>query len=194
MPMTPFVERSPEVGASETKSAMVMPGQDLPAGNYGFLELYCNEPGCDCRRAIIQVLRPETGWSEVWATISYGWESQEFYRSKVGDDSDERGPYLDPLNSQASTQPFFWICFEPLSVHLITSSVSKGTIGCSRTRQPKNMAGCLAWKRSALKTGGSAFVTLGVVAGILARLGLRPTILETARPPELPHSACHTPP
>jgi hypothetical protein len=42
--------------------------------------LYCDEPGCDCRRVTINVLRPETGWGKVWATISYGWESTDFYK------------------------------------------------------------------------------------------------------------------
>jgi hypothetical protein len=61
MPMTPFMERFPEVGARETRSVTVTNRQDLPDGEYGFLEFYCNEPGCDCRRVMIDVLRPESG-------------------------------------------------------------------------------------------------------------------------------------
>ena len=80
MPMIPFMERFPELGARETRSVTVPQRQDLPEGEYGFVELYCNQPGCDCRRVMIHVLRPETGWSKVWATISYGWESLDFYR------------------------------------------------------------------------------------------------------------------
>ncbi len=79
MPMTPFMERFPEKGASETRSVKVAGRHDMPDGEYGFLELYCNEPGCDCRRVTIDVLRPETGWSRILATISYGWESLDFY-------------------------------------------------------------------------------------------------------------------
>jgi len=103
MPMTPFVERFPEVGARETRSVTVTHRQDLPQGEYGFLELYCDEPGCDCQRVMIDVLRPETGWSEIWATISYGWQSLDFYRKWGGAASDPieiKGPYLDPLNPQ----------------------------------------------------------------------------------------------
>jgi len=101
--MIPFMELFPVVGARETRSVAVPPGQDLPEGEYGSLELYCDEPGCDCRRVIIDVLRPETGWSKVWATIGYGWESLDFYRrwSSAGSDPAEmKGPYLDPLNPQ----------------------------------------------------------------------------------------------
>jgi len=106
--MTPFVERFPEVGARETRSVKVAEHQDLPAGEYGFLELYCDESGCDCRRVIIQVLRPETGWSKVWATIGYGWESLDFYRQWGGAHSDPvemKGPELDPLNPQTKYSP-----------------------------------------------------------------------------------------
>jgi hypothetical protein len=105
MPMIPFMERFPEVGARETRPVTVPQRQDLPEGEYGFVELYCDEPGCDCRRVMIDVLRPETGWSQVWATISYGWESLDFYRQWGRGGSDPvqiKGPYLDPLNPQTT--------------------------------------------------------------------------------------------
>lgn len=76
--MTPFVERFRELGARETRSVTVPDKEELPSGEYGFFELYCNEPHCDCRRVVIMVLRPQTGWTP-WAVINYGWESQEFY-------------------------------------------------------------------------------------------------------------------
>jgi hypothetical protein len=103
MPMTLFMQRFPEVGARETRSVTVTHQQDLPDGEYGFLEFYCDEPGCDCRRVMIEVLRPETGWSKIWATIGYGWEDLDFYRKWGGAYSDPiemKGPYLDPLNPQ----------------------------------------------------------------------------------------------
>jgi hypothetical protein len=103
MPMIPFVERFPELGARETRCVTVIERSDLPGGEYGFLELYCDEPGCDCRRVMIDVLRPETGWSKIWASLSYGWESLDFYRQWGGAGSDPieiKGPYLDPLNPQ----------------------------------------------------------------------------------------------
>jgi len=103
MPMTPFMEKFPELGARETRSVTVTDQPDLPDGEYGFTELYCNEPGCDCRRVTIIVLRPETGWSKTWATIGYGWESLDFYREWGGAHSDPiemQGPCLDSLNVQ----------------------------------------------------------------------------------------------
>ncbi len=62
MPMIPFMEKFPELAAAETRSARVAGHESLPDGDYGFFELYCNEPGCDCRRVIVTVLREDTGW------------------------------------------------------------------------------------------------------------------------------------
>src|ERR1022692_1671439 len=104
MPMTPFMERFPDVGARETRSATVTQRQDLPDGEYGFLELYCDEPGCDCRRVTICVLRPETGWSKIWATISYGWESVDFYREWRGPQRSHRNEGAVPRSAQRTNQ------------------------------------------------------------------------------------------
>lgn len=108
MAMVPFLERFPELGVRETRSVTATHHQDLPDGEYGFLELYCDEPGCDCRRVMIDVLRPETGWNKIWATISYGWESLDFYRKWCGTGSNPihiKGPYLDPFNPQSQYSP-----------------------------------------------------------------------------------------
>jgi len=97
MPMVPFIERFPELGTRETRTVTIPPGHELPSGEYGFMELYCDEPGCDCRRVTIKVLRPDTGWGKAWATISYGWERQDFYRrwSGASDPAEMQGPTLD---------------------------------------------------------------------------------------------------
>ena len=108
MPMTPFLERFPELGARETRSVLVTGREDLPDGDYGFIELYCDEPGCDCRRVMIDVLRQDTGWKKIWATINYGWESVDFYRKWGGPFADPvqmKGPFLDPLNPQSQYSP-----------------------------------------------------------------------------------------
>ncbi len=102
MSMVPFYTHFRDLAFKEMRSATVrgMPG--LPDGEYGFLELYCDEPTCDCRRVIIDVIAPTTG-SKIWATISYGWESLEFYEKWMRDKESAReshGATLDPLNPQ----------------------------------------------------------------------------------------------
>jgi len=72
MAFAPFHEYSPEIAARETRSITVPPGSPfgLPAGEYGFLEMYCNEPGCDCRRVLFYVIaRDRPG---VQAVIGWG--------------------------------------------------------------------------------------------------------------------------
>jgi hypothetical protein len=77
--------------------------RDLPDGQYGFLELYCDDPGCDCRRVIINVVTP-TG-PQTLATINYGWESIEFYTQWMHGDKElareMQGATLDFLNPQS---------------------------------------------------------------------------------------------
>jgi len=105
--MVPFYTRFRELAFREMRSATVSKWPGLPPGTYGFLELYCDEAGCDCRRAIIQVISPDSG-RKVWATINYGWESAEFYRRWISDPVDaERcaGAWLDPLNRQSRHAP-----------------------------------------------------------------------------------------
>ena len=60
MPMVPFMNKFPELGARETRAIVTCDGPELPAGKYDFIEFYCNEPGCDCRRVVIRVLRAAT--------------------------------------------------------------------------------------------------------------------------------------
>jgi hypothetical protein len=98
------MERFPDLGRRETRSLLVEPGQHLPGGEYGFIEFYCDEPGCDCRRVVINVMKPETGWGRSWAIINYGWESADFYRKWSHfecDPAEMRGPILDPFNPQS---------------------------------------------------------------------------------------------
>lgn len=84
MPFAPFYELFPEVARAETRSITVLKaGSVLPAGTYGFVEMFCNDERCDCRRAFIQVLAdvsPRLRDNGPMATISFGWEEESFYR------------------------------------------------------------------------------------------------------------------
>ncbi len=103
--MTAFHLRVPEPGLREIRSIHVLaPDGPVPAGEYAFLELYCEDLACDCRRVLIQVFEreaPET----VQATINFGWEPAAFYAAKFRDDPhavrEITEASLDPLNPQA---------------------------------------------------------------------------------------------
>lgn len=114
--MSPFWDRFPGVAASETRTIILpYPQGGLPAGSYGFLELYCTDPKCDCRRVLLQV-RSEDQPKTVLATINYGWESVAFYAQWLHADQEgareTKGPYLDPLNPQSKFSPSFLRLFQ----------------------------------------------------------------------------------
>ena len=104
MPMAPLYERFRELAFRETRSVIVPCAGIVPAGEYGFLEFYCNEPNCDCRRVLLQVIRSHTG-TRVWASINFGWETVGFYERWFHGDADlareMAGATLDPLNPQS---------------------------------------------------------------------------------------------
>jgi hypothetical protein len=105
--MLPFYSRFPDLAAKETRTVTVRGDDDLPDGEYGFIEFYCDEPACDCRRVVVNVMTPHTG-STVWATISFGWGSLQYYQDRLGyieDAAVAKGPSLDPLNPQTEYAP-----------------------------------------------------------------------------------------
>jgi len=79
MPYAMFREHFPEVADRETRSIAVPPGSDvgLPPGEYGFLEMYCDERGCDCRRVFFYVI--SSFRRGVVAVVAWGWEDADFY-------------------------------------------------------------------------------------------------------------------
>jgi hypothetical protein len=96
----PFGEFFPEIAGKETRVITIADQRitGLPPGEYGWIELYCTDPDCDCRNVYIQVVQENFPGS--LATISYGWESLAFYREWMGVDKDDdmlagfKGPAL----------------------------------------------------------------------------------------------------
>ncbi len=110
MPYIGFYEYFPEIAKNETRSITVMEKSNtgLPAGEYGFLELYCNERKCDCRRVFFYVVTPSR--TQPLAVIAYGWENPEFYARWMRDDSPEvieelKGPSLNMASPQSNLAP-----------------------------------------------------------------------------------------
>ncbi len=90
MPMSDFYQLFPKLAETELRTATFAPGSGtgLPGGRYGFVEAYCDEMGCDCRRVMIGVYsEQERGYV---AHINLGFDS----------DDEMAGPFLDPLDPQ----------------------------------------------------------------------------------------------
>lgn len=103
MGMLRFGVLFPEVAERETRtvrvSEAVPPGDPdyLPADEYGFDELYCDERNCDCRRVMINVLARHAGRHV--ATINHAFEPPA-----KGELVPEQ-TFLDPLNRQSQAAP-----------------------------------------------------------------------------------------
>jgi hypothetical protein len=90
--MRPFIEKFPELGEKETRVITVLQKGakgSLPPDQYAFVELYCPDKGCDCRRVILSVYAH--GAERIEATINMGFDEE----------ADDAGPFLDPLNPQS---------------------------------------------------------------------------------------------
>jgi hypothetical protein len=90
----------------ETRVLTLMdPGFGLPPNEYAFVEFYCADPSCDCRRVILQVWSKDTP-GKALATISYGWEDEAFYTDwNYGDAQmgrEMKGPVLELLQPQSN--------------------------------------------------------------------------------------------
>ena len=105
MPYAGFHNFFPEIARRETRSvAITDPSLPLPPGEYGLIEMYCDEPGCDCRRVFLCVTASFRKGPE--AVVAYGWEDEAFYARWMKDDDPLvlktlKGPTLN-LGSPAS--------------------------------------------------------------------------------------------
>ena len=100
--MEPFYTRCPDVAEAETRRIQISESHsELSAGDYHFIEFYCTDRKCDCRRVLLNVCEASRMGLGL-ASINFGWESEEFYtRWMHGDDEmarQVRGAELDPLN------------------------------------------------------------------------------------------------
>ncbi|MCC7071760.1 MAG: hypothetical protein IT383_10580 [Deltaproteobacteria bacterium] len=121
MPFQPLLERFRDVAINETRAVAVAGDPSLPDGRYLFTELFCNEADCDCRRALLHVLRSDdvsAGSYAPLATLSFGWEDERFYREWASfplTDEDLRelkGPALQRLTQQSRLAPALLRVFE----------------------------------------------------------------------------------
>lgn len=108
MPYTPFDEKFPVIAHKETRSFQPWNNPLLGDDEFGLLEMYCDEPGCDCRRVMFSVLSRR--YKKIVAYIGYGWESAEFYANRFSySEPDDipaiQGPTLNIMSPQSKPAP-----------------------------------------------------------------------------------------
>ncbi len=106
----------PDLAAKETRTAVLQQGwRSIPIGSYTFLEMYCTDPSCDCRRVMINVIN-QTAKQE--AFLSYGWEHRDFYVKWVGFDDESvdqiSGVNLYPMQPQGPYHQDFLAFFQQM--------------------------------------------------------------------------------
>lgn len=127
MPYELFQVLFPETTLTETRTAKIPEGNSLlPADEYGFLEAYCDEEDCDCRRVFFNVISRKR--NDLVAVVSYGWESEAFYTKWFGEPDNEierlaikemRGLVLNSASPQSELAP----AILKLAAHLLEDPV-----------------------------------------------------------------------
>ena len=166
MPYVAFHDEFPLTAARETRKITVLPGADvqLPAGEYFFHEMFCDEPRCDCRRVFFYVVAPPR--KEPVAVVAYGWEPASFYSTWLEDKDPEivadlKGPCLNRLSPQSS--------LAPASIGQSASTFARGAVN-SPSRSKK--AGELRKLFRSMRPGGSCASASGIRAQAFGRGGV----------------------
>ncbi|MDQ6843231.1 MAG: hypothetical protein M3Z92_02605 [Bacteroidota bacterium] len=109
MPFIPLYQVLPAIAEIETRNIILTSADNefqLPAGTYSFIELFCNEQGCDCRRALLLVVHNKE--KEPLACIGYGWESEAFYKKWLrSNDKVEARKLMKPSLNELSFQSVY---------------------------------------------------------------------------------------
>lgn len=108
MSYEPFYEKFRELAFNETRSVTTRSSPGLPDDDFGFLEAYCNDENCDCRRVMFNVASKKR--KEIVAVIAYGWESEAFYarwyrRNDPDIIREMQGPILNLGSKQSELAP-----------------------------------------------------------------------------------------
>lgn len=135
MPYASFHYYFPEIAEKETRTMTIIRDDDvIPKSSYGLVELYCNDPDCDCRRVFFDIY--DWGRGKSMAIIAYGWESAEFYRKWLRSDDPEiirelKGPSLNIGSPQSE--------FAPAFLNLIRSAVLNDPLYIARLKRHYQM-------------------------------------------------------
>jgi hypothetical protein len=117
MPYKLFYRLFPAIAEKETRTVIIPPNiiSILPTDKYSFCEMFCDEPGCDCRRVMFSVASNQN--NRILAVIAYGWETPEFYTNWLNDNdpnllAETIGPILNTASQQSPFAPILLDLFK----------------------------------------------------------------------------------
>jgi hypothetical protein len=74
--ISPFVPAGELLGPEcQVRTITLANDPHLPSGEYTFIDTYCTDNTCDCRKTIIQIFHNK----KLVSIVSFGWESPKFY-------------------------------------------------------------------------------------------------------------------
>ena len=83
-----FIHAGEIIGiAHQVRTAEISDSPRLPDGEYKFVDMYCTDPSCDCRKTMKRVLYNGAHVS----TINFGWEPPAFYEGWFGGELKDGG-------------------------------------------------------------------------------------------------------
>ncbi|MFZ3047472.1 MAG: hypothetical protein WA151_16305 [Desulfatirhabdiaceae bacterium] len=109
MPYAAFYNLFPEIAETETRAVTLLHRFvfNLPPASYSFIEMFCDEAGCDCRRVFLCVISSLD--EKPKAVIAWGWETEDFYKKWMGSDPIDidmlKGPSLNLASPQSEIAP-----------------------------------------------------------------------------------------
>lgn len=85
--MEPFLPAGELIGDKHRiRTVTISDDPNLPSGEYRFVDSYCTDKTCDCRKAILQVFYRDKHVS----TLNFGWENEKFYTDWMGAGDDDK--------------------------------------------------------------------------------------------------------
>lgn len=72
--------------AHQVRTVSIKRSPQLPDGEYSFVDMYCADPECDCRKTMIQVMHN----GKLVSVINYGWEAATFYENWMGSSAKDK--------------------------------------------------------------------------------------------------------
>lgn len=105
----PFYHEFPKIAEFQTRVLSVLISNDgeLPIGDYSFIDAFCTDKKCDCRRAMIYIHSSnQRANADPISILSYGWEPKPFYKKLFPQLPSSaidwfKGPGLDPYQPQS---------------------------------------------------------------------------------------------
>lgn len=101
MPYSAFDTFFPEIARKETRCIQIFDDPELVGDLFILMELFCDEPKCDCRRVMLNVISEKR--RKPVAVINFGWEKEIFYKNWFGKYDKEiihelKGPSINMLS------------------------------------------------------------------------------------------------